>query len=432
MGSAGVVEGSLYAADGRLAEIGSPRQDADEVIDGSGCLVVPGFVQAHAHLCQTLFRGVADDMDVVDWLRLRVWPLEQAHDPDSILASAALAVAELLLGGTTSALTIETTRHTEFAFEAARHLGIRALIGPALMDRFEPGTEMVGQTTDEARASVESLLQRWHGAAGGRLGVALCPRGPRNCTPELWRWLVALAEEADCRLHTHAAENREQAELLAQEPGGRDLDALDSYGALGPRLVMAHCVWLDEGERRLLRASGASVCHCPSANLKLASGYAPVPEYVEEGVNVALGADGAACNNNLDVFTEMRLAALIHKPRAGPTAMPAETVLEMATLGGARALGLEDEIGSLEVGKRADVTVIRADGLHQTPSLGSAAARIVFSSRASDVDAVVVDGRVVVRGGRLLTADETHIRSEADRQAGLLVERAGFGLPNRA
>ena len=424
MGPAGSIEESLYAEDGRILEVGSARTTADTIVDASGCLVLPGFVQTHVHLCQTLFRGMAEDMDVVDWLRLRVWPLEQAHDRDSVGASAALAIAELLLSGTTSVLTMETFRHTSAAFEAARDLGIRASIGGALMDRWEVGTEMKGQTTAEALAEIDEVMP-WHRAEGGRLRVALCPRGPRNCTPELWERVVRLSEEADCRMHTHAAENREQAERLALEPGGRDLYALDSYGALGPRLVMAHVVWLDEGERELLRRSGAHVTHCPSTNLKLASGFAPVPEYLADGVNVAFGADGAPANNNLDVFTEMRLAGLIHKPRLGPAAMPAETVLEMATLGGARALGLEGEVGSLEVGKRADLVTIRTDRLHQAPGLTDDATRIVFSARAADVDTVVVDGRVVVRGGHLVTGDEAAIRDAAVIHGDRVAKRAG-------
>lgn len=424
--AAGSVSGGLYAVGGRIAELPSERTDADVVVDATGCLVLPGLVQAHVHLCQTLFRGIADDMDVVEWLRFRIWPLEQGHDPASIRASAALAAAELLLSGTTSVLTIETTHHTEHVFAAARDLGIRATIGPALMDRWEPGTEMIGQSTEEALNSVETVLGDWHGSDDGRLRVALCPRGPRNCTPELWKELARLSEQGDLRIHTHAGENREQAELLSREPGGRDLHALESYGVLGTRLVMAHCVWLDEGERELLRRSGAHVCHCPSANLKLASGLAPIPEYLEDGVNIALGADGAACNNNLDVFTEMRLAGLIHRPRRGPTAVSPEAVLWMATMGGARALGLEHEVGSLEVGKRADVVTVRMDRLHSSPPIGSEAARLLFSARASDIDTVIVDGRVLVRGGRLMVADESEIRATAEEQARIAVERAGI------
>jgi 5-methylthioadenosine/S-adenosylhomocysteine deaminase len=293
------------------------------------------------------------------------------------------------------------------------------------MDRWEPGTEMEGGTTAGALESVTELINRWHGRADGRLGVALSPRGPGNATPELWRACVGLAAEHNLVLHTHVSENREQAERLAGELGGRDAFVLDAVGALGPRLVMAHCVWLDAEERSLVRARGAHVCHCPSANLKLASGVAPIPEYLAMGINVALGADGAACNNNLSAFTEMRLAALLHKPRCGPRAMPAASVFDMATMGGARALGLEHEIGSLEIGKRADLVVVDRDALHARPIGGAElVSQLAYAHTGADVRDVVVDGEVVVRDGALTSGSEVAIVAEAERQRTLVLERA--------
>jgi 5-methylthioadenosine/S-adenosylhomocysteine deaminase len=295
------------------------------------------------------------------------------------------------------------------------------------MDRWEPGTEMIGQTTEEALASVRALIERWHLADGGRLDVALSPRGPRNATPELWRACVALAQEAGLVLHTHVNENAEQAARLSREPGGRDVYALDSYGALAPNLVMAHAVWLEEGEQRLVEEKGAHVCHCPSSNLKLASGVAPIPEYLAAGINVALGADGAPCNNNLSALTEMRLAGLIHKPRLGPRTLPAEEILRLATMGGARALGLADEIGSLEVGKRADLVVLRRDAPHCRPLQGgSLASAVVYAHQDRDVSDVVVDGRPVVADGRLVSGSVEDIVFAAEVQRGALVARAGI------
>lgn len=432
-GPLGMVEGDLLIDGGRIVAVlartdaAAGRTAADTVIDGRGCLVIPGLVQAHVHLCQTLFRGLADDMDVIDWLRERIWPLEQAHDASTMRASCELGVAELLRSGTTSALTIESVRHTDEAFGAAERLGIRATTGKALMDLWEPGTEMVGESTEDALTELRVHIDRWHGSADGRIRVAVSPRGSRNATPDLWREGVAIAEQADLRIHTHVNENREQAELLGTRPEGRDLVALHAWGALGPRLVMAHSVWLDEHERRLARAHKPHVCHCPSANLKLASGIAPIPDYLADGLNIALGADGAACNNGLDAFVEMRLAALLHKPRFGPRAMPAATVFEMATMGGARALGLADEIGSLEVGKVADVVLVRRGGLHTRPVAGSGfAAQLVYAHRSSDVETVLVGGRVVVLDGRLVTADEDEIRANAEVARETLLTRIGW------
>ena len=419
--------GSVVVEGGRIAAIrpGSEAIAADEVVDAAGCLVIPGLVQAHVHLCQTLLRGLADDMDVIEWLRLRVWPLEQSHDHRSLHASAMLAVAELLTGATTAVLTMESDRHTGAAFEAAEQLGIRATIGKALMDRYEPGTEMEVPDSDATWADQMALFETWHGRGGGRLRVALSPRGPRNATVDTWRRCVALADEADLRLHTHVNENRAQADLLGASPEGRDLEALASWGALSPRLVMAHAVWLSDHERDLARRHRPHICHCPSTNLKLASGFAPVPGYLADGLNVALGADGAPANNRLDGFEEMRLAALIHKPAAGPRAVPARTAFDMATMGGARALGLEHEIGSLEPGKRADLAVVRRDRLHTTPAGGTDVfSELVYAHTAADVVTVVVDGRVVVADGRLLTGDESTVRAEAEAQQAALRARA--------
>jgi len=429
-GPLGTLTADVAIDGGVVAAVGADVGAGDDEIDARGCIVMPGLVQAHVHLCQTLMRGLADDYDVIDWLRERVWPMEQAHDEATLGASAALGIAELLCGGTTTALSMESIHHTEASFAAAHRLGIRAVIGKALMDRWEPGTEMVGEDTETAWSDAVAHVERWHGAADGRIGVALSPRGPRNATPEMWRRVVALADDADLCIHTHVNENRAQADRLGATPEGRDLVALRSWGALDRRLVMAHCVWLDEQERHLLRGSGATVCHCPSANLKLASGIAPIPEYLGDGVNVALGADGAACNNRLDMFTEMRSAALLHKPRYGPRAMPAATVVDMATMGGARALGLERRIGSIEPGKAADVIVVRADRPHSRPLGGSHPHdTIVYATVASDVRDVVVDGRVVVRDGQLRTGDPAAIAADAEHARATLLERCGLAQP---
>lgn len=418
-----VLQGNILIEDGVIAEIPSARQRADQVIDASQMLVLPGFVQVHVHLNQTLFRGQADDMDVVDWLRLRIWPLERAHNYASVYASARLSIAEMIRGGTTTAFTMETLNHTEAAFDAADQMGFRAVIGNAMMDRWEVGTEMIGEDTETALRKSLALFERYHNAAEGRLGYAFCPRGTRNATDELWQQVARLAAERNVRVHTHAAENKAQTERLSQF-GGREIFYLDRMGAVRPNLVLAHCVWVTPEEQMILARAGAHVAHCPSANLKLASGIAPVPEMMAAGINVAVGGDGAPCNNNLDVFTEMRLAALLHKPRQGPKSMPAQTVVEMATLGGARAMGLEQQIGSLEVGKKADVTLIRRQELHAWPQVGvDPYAEIVYAHRAADVDTVLIDGRVVLEGGQLTRCDAAQIRQEAETELTALLGR---------
>jgi 5-methylthioadenosine/S-adenosylhomocysteine deaminase len=424
MGPQAVVHGDIAVSNGRIVSVGEVPPGGAEEIDAKGAIVLPGLVQAHVHLCQTLFRGLSDDVDVVDWLRGCVWPMEQVHDQESMSASCRLGIAELLLGGTTTALSMETVHHTDESFVAAEQLGIRAFIGKALMDRREPGTDMYGESTADALRDMRRLVERWHGAASGRLHVALSPRCPRGVTQEMWQAVVEVARERDLVIHTHVAESRPLAELAGTTPEGRDVVMLDRLGALTSRIVMAHGVWPGPTELDLIASSGANVCHCPSANLKLASGLAPITAYLERGINVALGADGAACNNNLDAFNEMRMAALIHKPGNGPKAMPSRTVLEMATLGGARALGIESDIGSVETGKLADLVVLWPRRARNSPVTGGdPVSEVVYSRSAADVRTVLVAGRPVVRDGVLTTANEGEIVREAEVQRGLMLDR---------
>jgi len=409
-----IMSADIYVEDGRIAEIPSRHTAADLVIDATGQLVLPGLIQTHVHLCQTLFRGSADDLDVVEWLRQRIWPLEQVHDFTSVYDSARLGIVELLRGGTTTALTIETVRHTEAVFMALAETGLRAVTGKAMMDRLEVATEMIGETTEESLRESLALAKEYHQSSGGRLGYAFCPRGPRNCTEELWDSVIAAAMELGTIVHTHAAENFLQSQRLKTD-GGTDIRYLHGLGATAGRLVVAHAVWVDEEEIALLADSGTAVAHCPSANMKLASGFAPVPEMRDRGVIVGLGADGAPCNNTLDAFHEMRMAALIHKPRLGAQVMSAQEVLEMATIDGARSLGLELEIGSLEAGKRADIILLNREGSHLWPQSNvDPIVQVVYQHRASDVSTVLVDGRVLLADGELteLDADEIHARAE--------------------
>lgn len=429
MGPAGVIDADVAVDGSRITAIGTDIGRGDTEIDARGMFVIPGLVQAHVHLCQTLLRGMGEDLDVVDWLRERIWPAERAHDAASMRAACRLGIAELLSTGTTTALSMESVHHTDESFRAAEEMGIRAFIGKALMDQPEPVTEMVGESTDDALEDLTRLVEAWDGAAGGRLRVAVSPRTPRNVTPELWRACAEVAEAADLRLHTHVAENAAYADRVEATPEGRDLVALEGWGVLGPRLVMAHTVWLDEAERELLRWRRPHVCHCPSSNLKLASGIAPIPAYLDDGINVALGADGAACNNRLDGFAELRLAALLHKPRYGPRAMPAAQALAMATIAGARALGVEGEVGSLEPGKRADVVLVRRGGLGATPASGwGAAEQLVYSHTGADVAMTLVDGRVVWDGEGFAGADGAEIVAEAETARRALSARMAAGM----
>jgi len=434
----------VVVRDGRIAAVGwldpkratgatrargsAGRKRAETVVrDCTGCLVMPGLIQAHVHLCQTLFRGLGDDLRLEDWLARRIWPLEAAHTEETVYWSALLGAAELLLGGTTAILDMETVHHTGAAFEALERSGIRATAGKCLMDAHPEGAPLeLAESTDAALAEAESLARRWHGAAGGRLRWCFAPRFVPSCSGPLLRAASDLAERHGAQLHTHAAETIVERETVLRTTGLEEIAYLDSVGIAGPRAALAHCVWVDQHEIARLAAQGTNVVHCPSSNLKLGSGVARIPEMLQAGCRVALGSDGAACNNRLDAFTEMRLAALIQKPRHGADVLSAGQVLELATAGGARALGLEQELGAIAVGRRADLVVLDLRGPHLAPTPPDPVSHLVYAAQASDVRDVFVDGRPVVLDGELLTMSLDEILREAGRCAAELRRRAGL------
>jgi 5-methylthioadenosine/S-adenosylhomocysteine deaminase len=421
-----VVTGDLLIRDGRIASIGESLGVADEVIDATGRVVLPGFVQTHIHLCQTLFRGAADDLPLIDWLKQRVWPLEAAHTKESVRASARLGIAEMIKGGTTCALTMETVNHTAEALRVVEETGFRATVGKCMMDK---GDEVPRELHEETAASIReslSLLDEWHGRADGRIRCCFAPRFAVSCTRELLAEVARLARERGVIVHTHASENRTEIEMVERETGQRNIAYLDSLGLTGRHVALAHCVHLDDAEMETLARTGTHVLHCPSSNLKLGSGIAPIKEMLERGINVSLGADGAPCNNRLDMFTEMRSAALLQKVMHGADVLPAQRALRLATIDGARALGLEQEIGSLEVGKRADIGIVNPDSLHSTPHASNVVSSIVYSAQASDVETVIIDGRIIMRERKLLTMNEREVIDEANKESALLMKRAGI------
>lgn len=418
-----VVAGDVAVAGGAIVQVGgdyTPRARDYTVVDCAGCVVMPGLVQAHVHTCQTLARGRADDLELLDWLRTVIWPYEAALDEAALTASAELACAELLLGGTTAILDMATVHHTDAVFAAAERAGIRATIGKAMMDAPDPQIPPgLRETTQASLDQSARLIARWHGAADGRLRYAYAPRFVPSCTDELLREVAGQARARGVRIHTHASENLGEIALVRQRFGKDNIAVLDEFGLLGDHCCIAHCIHLTADERRLLAARGAHVCHCPSSNLKLASGICQVPELIAAGVSVAIGADGAPCNNNLDGLLELRLTALLHKHRAGPRALPAPEVVRMATLGGAAALGLAGQIGSLEPGKRGDVIAVDVTGLHTVPTHSPWSA-IAYAARGSDVRHVAVDGRLVVRDRELHTLELPRVRERARAAAGRL------------
>ncbi len=412
-----VFTGDVLVEGSRIAAVGvSLTAQADEVIDASRRVLLPGLVQTHVHLCQTLFRGAADDLALIDWLKKRIWPMEAAHTPASLYASARLGIAEMIRGGTTTALTMETVNHTEAVFRAVEETGFRATVGKCMMDK---GDDVPGALHEATAASIAEsirLLERWHGAAEGRIRYCFAPRFAVSCTRELLEQVARLARQRGVIIHTHASENRDEIAMVESETGLRNIDYLNAVGLAAPHTVLAHCVHLSDGEMAILKQTGTHVAHCPSSNLKLGSGLARVAEMKAQGISVTLGADGAPCNNRLDMFTEMRTAGLLQKVLQGPEALPARAVLKMATVDGARAMGLADEIGSIEAGKRADLVLLNLDRLHTTPQ-PDVVSTIVYAAQASDVESVWIDGRRVLDEGRLTTIDERDVIQSARTEA---------------
>jgi len=417
-----IENGSLLIREGKVSKLGSFTYRADVEIDAGGALVMPGLIQTHVHLCQTIFRGIAEDMPLLPWLRNYIWPMESSHDPASLRASALLACAEMIRGGTTAFMSMETTRHTQAVFEAVDETGLMGVICHCLMDE-SGGYDPIAEDIDDALAYCDVLLDEWQGHDRLRLGVA--PRFALSCTGPNMQRAADYARDRGLMLHTHSSEQVEEVELVMKRTGMPNIEYLHSVGLTGPDVGLAHCVHTTERERGLLVETDTRVLHCPSANLKLASGIAPIPEYMEMGLVVSMGADGTPCNNRLDQFMEMREAGLIQKPRLGASALPAQDVVHIATMGGARTLAWEKQMGSLEVGKRANLILLDPDSFHVLPSSDDAA-NVVYGHISSDVMMTMVNGEILYEDGQFTTLDAEALRAEVRQQRRNLMKRAGL------
>jgi 5-methylthioadenosine/S-adenosylhomocysteine deaminase len=421
------LQADVRIEDGRIAAV-APGLDSEagcDVLDATDALVLPGFVQAHVHVVQSLARNRAEGLPLLRWLAERIWPYEAALQPAEVAAAARLGIAELLTGGTTSALDMGTTHDQDAVFFAAAELGIRLTSGKCHMDTGNGVPSGLLEDRDESLAQAEALASRWHGSASGRLRYAVAPRFVLSCSPELLAAAVALARSHGYLLHTHSSESAQETQAVREQTGRGNAEFLADVGIAGPDTVLAHCVHVDEGEVRLLSRQRTGVAHCPGANLKLGSGIADVPRLLRHGVRIGLGADGPPGNNRLSIFHEMGLAGTVHNLAHGPGAVDAWTVLEMATWRGAEVLGLGEEVGRLLPGWKADVVVLGRNGLAMEPA-GDPAAMVVFGGGVESVRHVVVDGSVVVRNGELATADTGAIRREARGAAAALTHRLGW------
>jgi len=403
------IKGDRILALGPQADIAS-RYHGREIVAAANHVVMPGLVNAHTHAAMTCFRGIADDLELMEWLNRYIFPAEAKNvDPELAYWGSLLACAEMIRSGT-------TTFCDMYIFEdetakAASRSGIRCLLGEVLFDFPSPNFK----TPDEGLAYTKHLLEKW--AQDPLVRITVEPHALYTCSSDLLKKSKALADRYGVPLSLHLLETKSERDGLLEKLGCSPVHFLRDIGLLDENLVAFHCVWLNESDIELFARAGVKAVHNPESNMKLASGVAPVPEMQAAGITVALGTDGCASNNNLDMFQEMDTAAKLHKvSRLDPTVMSAGTVLKMATRDGARALGMEGEIGALRPGMKADVITVDFNQPHLTP-LYHEDSHLVYCTSGSDVDTVVINGRILMRNRKLLTIDEGEVMDRVNHIA---------------
>ena len=381
-----------------------------EILDGKGMLALPGFVNAHCHVAMTLFRGYADNLPLWEWLSQKIWPLEDKLKPDDAYWLSLLGAAEMISAGVTTFSDMYM-----FMSETARAVsdcGMRAVLGRGLT-----GPD---RNTELRHKEVEDLFQ-WQKGAQGRIRMMVAPHAVYTCTPDYLKTCRQLAEKYGVGIHIHVSETDKEVADCVREYGKTPVRHLYDLGILELPVTAAHCVHLTHEDMDLLEKQHVKAVHCPSSNMKLASGFAPVDELLERGICVALGTDGAASNNNLSVWKEMSLAALIAKGHTGNAkALPAQTAVEMATIQGAKALMLQDEIGSLEPGKKADIQLIDLKQPHYLPKQDPTV-HLVYSGCSGDVNTVILNGQTVMKERNLTTIDLDKVYGEVEKIAGRIL-----------
>jgi cytosine/adenosine deaminase-related metal-dependent hydrolase len=401
------------------------KENYDEVYDARNLTLIPGFIQTHVHLSQTLFRGLAEDLPLLDWLRLKIFSFENAHNESSLKITAQLSINELLLGGTTTILDMGTLRYGEIVFKEMIESGIRGFSGKCLIDMNDLFPSFKSSAKDEIK-DITNLAKSFHDTAEGRINYSFSPRFVLSCSEELLKETKEIMKDFPGSMyHTHSSESVDEINEVRRRFHKENIEYFNSIGVLDDHTVLAHCVHTSVNERKMLKDRNTRIAHCPSANLKLGSGIAPIPQYLKEGISVTLGADGAPCNNNLSIFNEMKLASLIQKPVHGAEVMDAKTIFRMATIEGAKALHLQDEVGSIEIGKKADLVLIDLDSYSNshTDSDDTVYSDIVFSSTTENVKNVMIDGKWLVKNRESLVYDQRELLSKSKEELIGLMKR---------
>ncbi|MFP3953459.1 MAG: amidohydrolase [Candidatus Acetothermia bacterium] len=425
-------KGAVAVEDGIISGVGPTEDfspgDFDKVYDADDKIVLPGLINTHVHLSQQLARGIGDDVDLMTWLLDRIWPYESAMTEEDSYYSSLLCGLELIRSGVTGFIEAGGQGVGGMA-HAVRDLGIKGVLTKSVMDSGDGPDEMI-ESTEKCIESQRDLIERWDGSAEDRIHVWTSLRTIFNCSDDLFRETNRLAEAYDVGIHAHVAEIEDEIDYSLETRGARTVTHLNDLGLLSPRFLAAHAVWLTDREVSILADSGASVTHNPAAALRVL-GFAKIPEMVRDGVNVTIGTDGAPSNNRMNMISEMYLTALIHKGnKLDPEVLPAERVLEMATINGARAYMMEEQIGSLEEGKDADILILNPETPNMLP-LHDPISNLVYAVNSTNVESVLVRGEPVLQNGEVVKVDEGEVISEAKTRARDLLSRAGVDLHPR-
>lgn len=373
-----------------------------QVIDGRGGILMPGLINLHNHVSMTLLRSYADDLTLMPWLHDYIWPVEDRMSPEHIYNGARLGIAEMLLGGTTSFMDMYASE--DMVAKAAEELGIRVVIGVPFLDQSYPRFE----------AFMDEMLAKY-GKGEGLVSVMMSPHAPYTCSPETMRKAVDFARKRNLRIHTHVAETKDEIEQMRERYGKTPVQYFNDLGLFDMPAVAAHCVYVTDDDMRILAEKGVSVSHNPQSNQKLASGFAPVSHMLAVDINVGLGTDGPSSNNDLDMWEEMRAASFAQKTvTLDPKMLPAYKVLEMATVNGAKAMGRECDLGKIAVGMTADMILIDTSKPYFHPK-HDVIANLVYCGKAADVDTVIVNGEIVVRGKQIVKDNLEEIYESVDR-----------------
>ncbi len=399
-----VIEDAAVGISGGKIRFACARADAPavcpvETIDATGCAVMPGLVNTHTHLPMTCFRGLADDLPLMEWLHEHMFPAEAKHvNREMIYRGALLGMAEMIRSGTTTCC--DSYFYESHVVQAAVDAGVRIVAGQGFIDFSPPDADEIKKKA----AAAEKFILKWQPLSPMVTPSLFC-HSAYTCATQTLQTVKRVADEAAVPFMMHLSETKEEVDIIRSRYGLRPVHYLEKIGVLGGKSAAVHCVWLDDTEMDVLAASGTGVCHCPESNMKLASGIARIPELMKRGVAVGLGTDGCASNNDLDMLLELDTMAKLHKVSTmNPTVMDAASALQIATTGGARVLGLQHLIGSVEPGKCADLIVLDMKQAHLTP-LYHLYSQIVYACRGSDARDVIIDGKVVMRNRRLLTLD---------------------------